>query len=90
MPHQQSIDIVCDLQDESIDKWKRTLVESNLMHDKGADATETLRDLLNGRAYASAPAAGHDHRHAHGISAIVRDLDRETIEAGWPGLSAQV
>ena len=41
MSHQQPIDIVCDLQDESVDIWKRALVATNLAHDKGADATET-------------------------------------------------
>src|SRR6266851_3147573 len=41
MPHQQSIDIVCDLQDEPIDIRKWALVASNLAHDKGADATKT-------------------------------------------------
>src|ERR1700730_17453184 len=41
MPHQQPIDIVCDLQDEPIDIRKWALVASNLAHDKGADATKT-------------------------------------------------
>jgi hypothetical protein len=41
MPHQQSIDIVRDLQDEPIDIRKRALVASNLAYDKGADAPET-------------------------------------------------
>src|SRR5260370_21243560 len=41
MSPQQAIDIVCDLQNEPIDIRKRAFVASNLVHDKGADATET-------------------------------------------------